>query len=225
MEPDFSRRLSPAVYRGDAFELAQNHLLGAYLCSEIDGELTAGMITELEVYIGSCDKACHAWPNKKTPRTATMFKPGGCAYVFFVYGMYNQFNVVAGPEGTANAVLIRSLEPVSGLETMMRRRKCENPANLTTGPRRWLLPAANMTVSTLAETPSGSVPAKAVILLLPVRGSELIMPKSIRTSPGVFTLKTTALSAKSKFCGRRTKKRRRGMQRINVRFCNKKHLP
>ena len=53
MEPDFSRRLSPAVYRGDAFELAQNHLLGAYLCSEIDGELTAGMITELEVYIGS----------------------------------------------------------------------------------------------------------------------------------------------------------------------------
>lgn len=134
MEPDFSRRLSPAVYRGDAFELAQNHLLGAYLCSEIDGELTAGMITELEVYIGSCDKACHAWPNKKTPRTATMFKPGGCAYVFFVYGMYNQFNVVAGPEGTANAVLIRSLEPVSGLETMMRRRKCENPANLTTGP-------------------------------------------------------------------------------------------
>ena len=114
MEPDFSRRLSPAVYRGDAFELAQNYLLGAYLCSEIDGELTAGMITELEVYIGSCDKACHAWPNKKTPRTATMFKPGGCAYVFFVYGMYNQFNVVAGPEGTANAVLIRSLEPVSG---------------------------------------------------------------------------------------------------------------
>ena len=134
MEPDFSRRLSPAVYRGDAFELAQNYLLGAYLCSEIDGELTAGMITELEVYIGSCDKACHAWPNKKTPRTATMFKPGGSAYDFFVYGMNNQFNEVARPEGTANAVLIRSLEPVSGLETMMRRRKCENPANLTTGP-------------------------------------------------------------------------------------------
>lgn len=210
MEPDFSRRLSPAVYRGDAFELAQNHLLGAYLCSEIDGELTAGMITELEVYIGSYDKACHAWPNKKTPRTATMFKPGGCAYVFFVYGMYNQFNVVAGPEGTANAVLIRSLEPVSGLETMMRRRKCENPANLTTGPGKLCQALAVTRRATLAETPSGSVPAKAVILLLPVRGSELIMPKSIRTSPGVFTLKTTALSAKSKFCGRRTKKRRRG---------------
>lgn len=134
MNPDFSRRLSPDIYRQDAFELAQKHLLGAYLCSKINGELTAGMITELEVYIGSCDKACHAWPNKKTPRTATMFRSGGCAYVFFVYGMYNQFNVVAGPEGTANAVLIRSLEPVAGLETMMRRRKCENPANLTTGP-------------------------------------------------------------------------------------------
>lgn len=229
MEPDFSRRLSPAVYRGDAFELAQNHLLGAYLCSEIDGELTAGMITELEVYIGSCDKACHAWPNKKTPRTATMFKPGGCAYVFFVYGMYNQFNVVAGPEGTANAVLIRSLEPVSGLETMMRRRKCENPANLTTGPGK-LCQALAVTRREHDGIDLGGntvwiSPGKGGYPLLPVRGSELIMPKSIRTSPGVFTLKTTALSAKSKFCGRRTKKRRRGMQRINVRFCNKKHLP
>lgn len=131
---DFSRRLAKEIYQGDVFELAQNHLLGACLCSRIGGKLTAGIITELEVYVGSCDKACHAWPNKLTPRTATMFRAGGCAYVFFVYGMYNQFNVVAGPEGTANAVLIRSLEPVAGIEEMQRRRKCENITNLTTGP-------------------------------------------------------------------------------------------
>ena len=134
MEPDFSRRLSPAVYRGDAFELAQNHLLGAYLCSEIDGELTAGMITELEVYIGAEDKACHAYLNRKTPRNAVMFEQGGVSYVFFVYGMYNQFNVVVSPTGTANAILIRGLEPVAGLEIMKRRRKCDKISNLTTGP-------------------------------------------------------------------------------------------
>ncbi len=134
MEPDFSRRIAPDVYLQDVFELAQKDLLGAYLCSRIDNELTVGKITELEVYVGSCDKACHAWPNKKTPRTETMFRQGGCAYVYFVYGMYNQFNVVAGPEETANAVLIRALEPVAGVETMMRRRKCQDLHNLTTGP-------------------------------------------------------------------------------------------
>ncbi len=118
----------------DAFQTAQKHLLGSYLCSNVDGKFTAGMITELEVYIGATDRACHAYPNKLTPRTATMFKAGGCAYVFFVYGMYNQFNVVVGPEGTANAVLIRSLEPVAGLDVMKERRHCDNMKNLTTGP-------------------------------------------------------------------------------------------
>ena len=131
---DFKQLIPAETYLGDPFVLAGRHLLGAYLCSEIGGCFTAGMITELEVYIGSCDKACHAYPNKKTPRTAVMFRPGGCAYVFFVYGMYNQFNVVAGPEGEANAVLIRALEPVAGIETMKTRRQTENLQNLTTGP-------------------------------------------------------------------------------------------
>lgn len=131
---NFSERISPQIYQQDAFELAQNHLLGAYLCSDAGGVFTAGMITELEVYIGANDKACHAYPNKCTPRTATMFRAGGCAYVFFVYGMYNQFNVVAGPEGTANAILIRSLKPVAGIETMIQRRRGTKLSNLTTGP-------------------------------------------------------------------------------------------
>lgn len=131
---DYEKRILPSEYQKDAFELAVNHLLGAYLCSNVEGKFTAGMITELEVYIGEYDKACHAYPNKLTPRTATMFKTGGCAYVFFVYGMYNQFNVVAGPSGTANAILIRSLEPVAGIEIMQQRRKTEILKNLTTGP-------------------------------------------------------------------------------------------
>ncbi len=131
---DFSEKIAPELYQEDAFDVAQKHLLGSYLCSNVDGKLTVGMITELEVYIGASDRACHAYPNKLTPRTATMFRAGGCAYVFFVYGMYNQFNVVVGPKGTANAVLIRSLEPITGLDVMKERRHCDNIKNLTTGP-------------------------------------------------------------------------------------------
>lgn len=66
----------------DPFEAATEVLLGSYLCSTIGGKLTAGRITELEVYIGAEDKACHAYLNRKTPRNAAMFETGGCAYVF-----------------------------------------------------------------------------------------------------------------------------------------------
>lgn len=132
--PDFKSRIPLSAYLRDPFEFAQEELLGAYLCSNVGGVFTAGRITELEVYIGSCDRACHAYLNKLTPRTATMFRAGGCAYVFFVYGMYNQFNVVVSPEGTANAILIRSLEPVAGIEAMQVRRNVSELKNLTTGP-------------------------------------------------------------------------------------------
>ena len=129
-----NNRIPREHYCRDPFKFAKEELLGAYLCSNIDGVLTAGKITELEVYIGSCDKACHAYPNKLTKRTATMFRQGGCAYVFFIYGMYNQFNVVVSPEGQADAVLIRSLEPVAGIEEMKKRRQTDDVKNLTTGP-------------------------------------------------------------------------------------------
>ncbi len=131
----FNRKINREAYLGDPFDTATNVLLGAYLCRRLDdGEVLAGKITELEVYIGAEDKACHAYLNKKTKRNAAMFEIGGTAYVFFVYGMYNQFNVVIGGAGTANAVLIRSLEPVCGIERMKIFRKCDNLYNLTTGP-------------------------------------------------------------------------------------------
>ncbi len=130
----FESRLPAEEYLKDPFEIAKEVLLGAYLCSNIGGRFTAGKITELEVYIGAEDKACHAYPNKKTPRNEVMFEQGGVAYVFFVYGMYNQFNVVTNEKGTANALLIRALEPVGGLEIMQERRKCTKIENLTTGP-------------------------------------------------------------------------------------------
>lgn len=130
----YNNRLKKSDFFGNPFKIATDVLLGAYLCSNVDGKFCVGKITELEVYIGAEDKACHAYLNKKTQRNAPMFEAGGCAYVFFVYGMYNQFNVVVSPQGVANAILIRSLEPVVGIDFMKERRKCEKIANLTTGP-------------------------------------------------------------------------------------------
>lgn len=130
----FEKRIEKTKFLQDPFKVATDVLLGSYLCSRIGGEFTAGKITELEVYIGAEDKASHAYPNKKTPRNAVMFEEGGVSYVFFVYGMYNQFNVVVSPEGTANAILIRGLEPVRGLEVMKKRRKCDKLDNLSSGP-------------------------------------------------------------------------------------------
>lgn len=130
----FEQRIEKEKFLLDPFEVATEVLLGAYLCSNIGGVFTAGKITELEVYLGAEDKACHAYPNKRTPRNAVMFECGGLAYVFFVYGMYHQFNVVTSPAGVANAILIRSLEPIAGIEMMQQRRKCIDFNNLTTGP-------------------------------------------------------------------------------------------
>ena len=130
----YNKRLNKTDFLGNPFKVATDVLLGAYLCSNIDGELCVGKITELEVYIGAEDKACHAYLNKKTQRNAPMFEVGGCAYVFFVYGIYNQFNVVVSPQGVADAILIRSLEPIVGIDIMKERRKCNKISNLTTGP-------------------------------------------------------------------------------------------
>lgn len=131
----FDERIREEDYLREPFDVAREVLLGAYLCRRLPtGEVLAGKITELEVYIGAEDKACHAYLNRKTKRNAVMFEKGGMAYVFFVYGMYNQFNVVVSGVGEANAILIRSLEPVAGIDVMKRLLKCDKLENLTTGP-------------------------------------------------------------------------------------------
>lgn len=123
-------------YLRDPFVIARKVLLGATLYSYIDGKLTGGKITELELYLGDCDRACHAFPNKKTPRNFVMFDTGGRAYVYFVYGMHNMFNVVISDAGKANAILIRALEPVAGIETMQMRRKTDKLEQLCNGPAK-----------------------------------------------------------------------------------------
>jgi DNA-3-methyladenine glycosylase len=99
-----------------------------------DGARVSGMIVETEAYMGPQDKASHAFGGRRTKRNEILYGPGGAAYVFFVYGMYYQLNVVVNVDAVPHCVLIRALEPEEGTEWMERRRSTVTPRNLTSGP-------------------------------------------------------------------------------------------
>lgn len=122
-------------YQREAVELAPA-LLGKLLVHETERGLTAGMIIETEAYAGPEDDAAHSYGGRITARTAVQYGPGGFAYVFGIYGMHYCFNVVCGPEGKPEVVLVRALEPVWGLELMRQRRKTDKAELLCAGPGR-----------------------------------------------------------------------------------------
>ncbi len=128
-------KLKRGFYTGaDGLTLARALLGKRLVVPASDGSRVSGRIVETEAYLGAEDKAAHSYRNRSTPRTETMFAVGGTAYVFFVYGMHHQFNVVAGVEGLPHAVLIRALEPEEGIELMRARRPSKNDRELTSGP-------------------------------------------------------------------------------------------
>ncbi len=99
-----------------------------------EGTRVSGIIVETEAYRGPQDRASHAYGGRRTKRTETMYAIGGTAYVYFVYGMYNQFNVVTNVRDIPHAVLVRALEPVEGIEIMRQRRHTHSDHQLTNGP-------------------------------------------------------------------------------------------
>ena len=124
--------MNHSFFRQDTVELARK-LLGCLLVHRTPDGVAGGMIVEAEAYVGAIDKACHAYRNR-SERTEIMYHDGGYAYVYFIYGMHYCFNVVTGPEGEGNAVLIRALEPVIGLDLMRKRRRMNQLRNLCSGP-------------------------------------------------------------------------------------------
>jgi DNA-3-methyladenine glycosylase len=97
-------------------------LLGKYLIHVVDGVKLIGKIVETEAYMGPSDKAAHSYNNRRTERTSVMFGPPGYAYVFAIYGIYFCMNVVTEEVDKPQAVLIRAVEPVAGLEKMAQIR-------------------------------------------------------------------------------------------------------
>jgi len=116
------KRLGRAFFQNpDVVSVAKN-LLGKVICARIDGEYCEAMITETEAYAGQNDKACHAHMGRITKRTATMYDKGGTTYIYLCYGIHHLFNIVTNREGAADAVLIRAIEPLKGIEIMLSRR-------------------------------------------------------------------------------------------------------
>jgi DNA-3-methyladenine glycosylase len=98
-------------------------LLGKLLCTYIDGYETIGRIVETEAYNGVLDKASHAYGGRRTTRTQILYEPGGIAYVYLCYGIHYLFNVVTNIQNIPEAVLIRAVEPVVGIDIMLQRMK------------------------------------------------------------------------------------------------------
>lgn len=104
-------KLTEEFFLRDTVTVAQD-LLGRYLVRTLGEDIIVCRITETEAYVGATDKACHAYGGRITPRTRTLYRAAGTAYVYLIYGMHCCLNFVTEPEGTAAAVLLRGCEPV-----------------------------------------------------------------------------------------------------------------
>jgi DNA-3-methyladenine glycosylase len=129
------KRLGRAFYAREETLAVARELLGKRLVvPAVEGARVAGRVVEVEAYLGAEDKAAHSYGWRRTARTETMYAKGGTVYVFFVYGMHHQFNVVTGAEGTPTAVLVRAVEPAEGIDLMRVRRAVPKERELTSGP-------------------------------------------------------------------------------------------
>mgnify|MGYP001221128934 FL=1 len=118
----------------DTLHLAKE-LLGMILVTRFEGVETSGRIVETEAYLGETDRASHAFGGKRTSRTETMYLPGGHAYVYLCYGIHHLFNIVTHQKDIPHAILIRAIEPMEGIEHMLKRRnKAKADFSLTRGP-------------------------------------------------------------------------------------------
>tara|TARA_Y100001968_G_C19334018_1_gene705834 strand:+ start:174 stop:776 length:603 start_codon:yes stop_codon:yes gene_type:complete len=128
-------KLDYDFYQQDDVVLISKQLLGKVIYTNINNHITSGIIIETEAYAGVNDRASHAYGGKLTNRTEIMYAKGGVSYVYLCYGIHHLFNIVTNKKNIPHAILIRAIEPIKGLEVMMRRRgKTRLDNSLTNGP-------------------------------------------------------------------------------------------
>ncbi|MDQ3238977.1 MAG: DNA-3-methyladenine glycosylase [bacterium] len=133
--------ISDDFYTQNTINIAQE-LLGCRIVHYTDFGIISGVIVETEAYLSN-DPASHSY-HGKNHRNSAMFGKAGSAYIYFIYGMHYCFNVVGGQEGLGEAVLIRTLEPKTGIGLMKKYRKKDDIRNLCSGPAK-LVEALNIT--------------------------------------------------------------------------------
>lgn len=129
------KKLPASFYeRADVVTITKE-LLGKILVTNFDNRLTAGRIVEAEAYNGPFDKASHSYNNRRTKRTEVMYGNGGVAYIYLCYGIHQMFNIVTNVKDIPNAILIRAIEPLKGIDIMLHRsNKTVHSFDLTRGP-------------------------------------------------------------------------------------------
>ncbi len=151
-----SRTLPKSFYENSDVVDVSRKMLGKVLCTKIDSVFTSGIITETEAYCGRNDKACHANNGLRTERTEVMYGEPGHAYIYLCYGIHHLLNVVTNKKGLADAVLIRAIRPLDGIERMKERRGTDKKKIISDGPGK-LTQALGVTTdldtSNLSEPP------------------------------------------------------------------------
>jgi DNA-3-methyladenine glycosylase len=129
------RRLPQSFYRQTDVQQVAQALIGKYLFHRLEDTVCAGRIVETEAYIGITDRASHSYKGRRTARNEHMYASPGTSYVYICYGMHALFNVVTNAINIPDAVLIRALEPIIGIEYMMQRtgKRADDPT-ITRGP-------------------------------------------------------------------------------------------
>jgi len=129
------KKLPVSFYKRKDVVAIAKELLGKIIVTHFNGVLTSGRIVETEAYVAHIDKASHAFGGRRTARNEHMYGNAGTAYVYICYGMHQMFNIVTNEKDIPDAVLIRAVEPMEGVNTMLKRTgKQKIDFTLTKGP-------------------------------------------------------------------------------------------
>lgn len=126
-----TKKINKTFYLQENVVDIAKELLGKIVYTRLNNEgITGGIIVETEAYAGIIDKASHAYGNRRTKRTETMYCEGGVVYIYLCYGIHSLLNVVTNKKDIPHAVLIRGIKPIEGIDIMMKRCNKNDPNKL-----------------------------------------------------------------------------------------------